>query len=354
MLFGLLRQPHRFVRGGSGGIRLPVGDLAVAKAEHPGRGGGHLDAAAPNRLPAARDQELVVDLLELLGKDQEALPDLLMRLPPGPDLVMPAADLAFQGRADRNPFDVGAQVSHVTLDVTAVPGLERAMHGLRVLLRHRLAREPHGFEGFGFGGIAAAASDLAVLEGEHLPGAALDARPRFLPAAPLVQADDHAVARVDGLVGLETELVDPAGPSAEELADLRRPVVGHGLGKRSHVVPFDVLVKDCEHGTRIGRSQSPLDRVHVLPGHRYSDSPTALRASSGSLWLMMRLIRPRCSSKTKPASESISTPLWPRALTRPITATRSWESWNSRGSIRNAAQSSSMSLTNCRTPWCPR
>ena len=63
---------------------------------------------------------------------------------------------------------------------------------------------------------------------------------------------------------------------------------------------------------------------------------------------------PRLSSKTKPAIESIATPLWPRALTRPITATRFPRSWNSRGSIRKPSQSSSMSSTNCRTPWCPR
>jgi hypothetical protein len=57
---------------------------------------------------------------------------------------------------------------------------------------------------------------------------------------------------------------------------------------------------------------------------RYSRRPTASRAASGSLWLVTRQIRPKRSSKTNPAIESMSTVLArPRALTRPITATRS-------------------------------
>src|SRR5215213_2098564 len=67
----------------------------------------------------------------------------------------------------------------------------------------------------------------------------------------------------------------------------------------------------------------------------------------------MRLIRPLRSSKTNPAIESIYTPLWPKALTRPVTATPSPCSWNSTGSIRNASQSSSMSLRNCWTLGVP-
>ena len=113
----------------------------MTEAEHPGRG-GHLDPPPRVQLPTShsgpRRKSSFVDQFELLGEDQEGLPHLLVRVPPGPDLAMPMADLALQRRRrPGNPFDIGAQVSDVTLDVPAVPGLERALHGLNVLLRHR-------------------------------------------------------------------------------------------------------------------------------------------------------------------------------------------------------------------------
>src|SRR3954454_15857253 len=113
--------------------------------------------------------------------------------------------------------------------------------------------------------------DLAEPKREHLPGAALDRGAGLLPTAPLMEADDDGVAGIDRLFGLEAEIVEGSGPLPEELAHLRRAVVGDRLRKRADVVPFDVLVEGREQGFRIRRTrirQGAPQYVEVALGHR--------------------------------------------------------------------------------------
>src|SRR5215211_96444 len=112
--------------------------------------------------------------------------------------------------------------------------------------------------------MATAVDDLSATEGEHLPGAALDLSAGLLASPPLMKADHYGVAVVDGLLGLKAEIIKPSDPLAKELAHLLRAPVGHGLWKRPHVVPLDLLVQDVEQGGR-ARSHGPTERFEVLP-----------------------------------------------------------------------------------------
>src|SRR5215211_5875060 len=126
------------------------------------------------------------------------------------------------------------------------------------------------------------------------------------------------------------------GPSFDRLSSL------DGGGRRPPRVldPFGVGGKEFVDHLGVGgwvRSFDdgcpPPHHLHVLLRHRYSALPAALsarfrsaarKAASGSLWLVRRVIRPWRSSATKPATYSTLTLVpRPRALTRPITTTRS-------------------------------
>jgi hypothetical protein len=135
-----------------------------------------------------------------------------------------------------------------------------------------LLRQPGGFEGFGLGLVAAAMNDLALAEREHLPRAALDRGARLLAATSLMEADNYGVAGVDGLLGLEAEILKRLGPLAKELPYLGRSVVrGHSLWKRTDVIPFDVLIEDCEQGLDVRRGgfrQRLPEHLHVVRRHR--------------------------------------------------------------------------------------
>src|SRR5919108_4273456 len=89
-----------------------------------------------------------------------------------------------------------------------------------------LGPHPSGLDGFGLGLVAAAVNDLPIAEGHHLPGPALNLGAGPLAASPLMEANHDRIARVDRLFGLEAEIIEPLGPLAKELSDLRRAVIG--------------------------------------------------------------------------------------------------------------------------------
>ena len=90
------------------------------------------------------------------------------------------------------PFDVLIQDVERGGEVATVEGVEHCPHNCDVLLRHRLLRQPHGFEGIGTPGMDIDADDLARTQGvdEGMPPTA------DLGAAPSAHStgggqDDH-------------------------------------------------------------------------------------------------------------------------------------------------------------------
>ena len=74
------------------------------------------------------------------------------------------SDARFNGRGRIDVLDLRVGQSEDAFDVMAVPCVEHPAHDLHVLLRHRLLRQPGGFEGFRPCGVVAHAHRLAVPE----------------------------------------------------------------------------------------------------------------------------------------------------------------------------------------------
>ena len=85
----------------------------------------------------------------------------------------------------------------------------------------------------------------------------LPERRLFLPSSPLMEQGEHGLSGVDELVGLEAEVIEFAGPFAQEAGHLLRTVVGDGLWEGPHVVPLHPLVEDGEEAQPAPKPEQP-------------------------------------------------------------------------------------------------
>src|SRR5262249_44715517 len=123
------------------------------------------------------------------------------------------------------------------------PGVQRAAHNPDVFLRHRLLREPCGFEGFLARGEAAPPDELAISEGPKLEGRHLNGR-AALSAFPM-EADDrqNRIARVDQLLNDRSCFLEDAPEAVQEAHEVVDPV--KAAGQAREVETGDVLELRC-------------------------------------------------------------------------------------------------------------
>src|SRR5215218_1707548 len=165
-------------------------------------------------------------------------------------------------------------------EAARIAGAEDPPHDLHVLLRHRLLREPGGFEGL-----------LAVVEQLHLSDLAVGERPdrhvrrlyrRTAGASNLALATDrqNLAARLCQLIDLEIDLAEDGDRVAPEPPHtFVSPVDGlhpHGCSARVRDIPHDVLGVDLEgrHAVTPGdRVVDSADDLDVLLRHRLLPQP---------------------------------------------------------------------------------
>src|SRR5829696_1366616 len=170
--------------------------------------------------------------------------------------------------------------------------LEPAHHDLHVLLRHRLLRQPDGFEGVRGIEVGPRSNDAASFQLVDDGELQLHRHPASLAGRPLPQQADNAIiARVDQLLYLQRPTVEVLGPHAHELDEPITTAIARGrpgdLGRR---YPLGVLT-DCsriETGTKLAalhprqeRFEQPPRHLHVLLRHRPPSIPFDLGSANG-------------------------------------------------------------------------
>src|SRR3954451_12838492 len=149
------------------------------------------------------------------GLDRQPLPMFDEAAHEVPDSVRSDEHAELREVGTYDEHDVLVQVASPCVEIAVVPRLEDASHDLHVVLRHRLVRQAHGFEGFRVSQKVADANDLSrakvedfsdflgeldaghpgghvdLTEGEdrlaevaELPGSVREARPRLAAVLP--------------------------------------------------------------------------------------------------------------------------------------------------------------------------
>src|SRR5204862_501045 len=135
------------------------------------------------------------------------LPDDSERLA---DLLLASVDAALDGSGTgRNPFDIGSRPFEPPLEIASVPCLDPPAHGLDVLLRHRLLREPGGFEGIGVRGVGSDPPHESRFKLDNCPNRRIEGCSAQLGRAgltteqdnPLITGGYHAFGRESGVRG---------------------------------------------------------------------------------------------------------------------------------------------------------
>src|SRR5256885_7227369 len=160
------------------------------------------------------------------------------------------------------PLDVGIQPMEGTLEVPAVERLYRLSNDLHVLLRHRLLREPGGFEGFGAISEVPRPDHQAPWHLKELTERLVYGHAAARPVGLEPSHDEKRVAEVEDLLGLQLEILECFEPDSPQLA-----IAG-------------MAVKD---GSLAG-SQQVLSGVKFDPGfkahHEYLPNPPVTRRVS--------------------------------------------------------------------------
>jgi hypothetical protein len=115
----------------------------------------------------------------------------------------------------------------------SVPVVPEPPHDLHVLLRHRLHRQPHGFEGFGGGAESVDPRDLAVAKRGGLKDGAANVGPTGLTHAPKLNLDDDGVGRIgDNLNEFDAEVRNGSEDFDPHPLDVISPGEG-GIARRT-------------------------------------------------------------------------------------------------------------------------
>src|SRR5439155_212304 len=124
---------------------------------------------------------------------------------------LPTYKRAWLGPPLRRPHD-GVWVVQLTngIHVPRVPCLEGRSHDLHVLLRHRLLRQPHGFEGLFFAPVVVESHALAVSQRPHRTVDPFHINAGLATLCVNAQHGDDALTSVDELLRIPA----PAFPTA--------------------------------------------------------------------------------------------------------------------------------------------
>src|SRR5205085_6529322 len=137
----------------------------------------------------------------LLGLDAKVLVDL-------EDAPQGAARIGSNIRprphdtVDLLPLEVRCDLIGPRTEVALPPAVVDRSHDLHVLVRHRLLRQPHGFEGVGLARVHPKPPQLAVAHRPHMPPALLDPSATLLSPCRRNNNRDHVIPGVDPLLDL--------------------------------------------------------------------------------------------------------------------------------------------------------
>src|SRR4029078_9619839 len=111
----------------------------------------------------------------------------------------------FKDSLIRRELNLGVHQFQEGVEVAAVGGLKRALDALSVLGRHRLFREPGGFEGVLFASVLRHLSDSSVLHPVHPRLANLKFNVAATASKPEASLRNHCFAQVGELCYVERE-----------------------------------------------------------------------------------------------------------------------------------------------------
>src|SRR5262249_2368428 len=122
-------------------------------------------------------------------------------LPGPPDSGTPAIDLH-----EREPLDLGVVLLDPRVEVVAVPSLHGPLEDLHVLHRHRLLREPGGFQGFLLAAEAAKLADSSLEQRNEPSPRHIEGDPAPLATREGSPEHQNPLAEVPKLLGFDPEL----------------------------------------------------------------------------------------------------------------------------------------------------
>src|SRR2546423_6791938 len=279
----LLLQPHGFEGIVAVGELFNPRDLAVSESVDLEDPSGNLNATSPcvPGEPGEGDQGVAV-LANGLGVHGEVVPPRL------PELVYvttePVETLPLPGvreRRDGPVYEVGREKAQHDVNVTPARGFDDAAHNVHVLLRHRLLRQPHGFEGLRLAHVELLMDHQSVLERidpSALPERDLDAR--GASAHLQVEQLNYAIPRIDQLI-IESHGLPGGQPLLPEPHNGISASIDPGeiQYRRLACVQFDSRVPDLgdlgEHAAPVVLARTseeffdgPAHGLHVLLRHR--------------------------------------------------------------------------------------
>src|SRR5207249_9774357 len=106
-------------------------------------------------------------------------------------------------------LDLWCGIAEQQVSLALIPSLDRLPHDLHVRLRHRLLRQPYGFEGFVPCPVLPNAHDLAVVDRKHMRLFSFQRHPAASSRNVGGKWHDHNVAKVDELLSLQGEAFIP-------------------------------------------------------------------------------------------------------------------------------------------------
>src|SRR5436190_2224067 len=175
---------------------MEAGDQALAETSDPSGSGINCGTAATSTASnSPQSNNPAVAVAEPLDLPSEVLPALIDSRAVLRGSVRTAKDSPFQGRSHRHDLSIRGEASPESLGVTSVERFYCRPHDLHVLLRHRLLREPHGFEGLSVVPEELHAEHLSLPE--RVDAGQLHARLRAVAHATPDEPHDNSVGGVE-------------------------------------------------------------------------------------------------------------------------------------------------------------
>src|SRR5439155_5440779 len=197
----------------------PYGDNRVAQSNR---------TTAPNRTGSLDDwakRDPIAEVKNLLRLDLKLL---VTGVPVFPETAYRNVTLEGAQSAKRIhvPDGIGSVAEQDRVKVLAISSLKQALRKLhqvggRGLLRHRLPRQPCGFEGLSSFRVEPPTQELPVAEREQVPEPALNPHPAGLAATVVQDADEHHVTRFGELLGGVVNLLPGLCPLSHPIENLR-------------------------------------------------------------------------------------------------------------------------------------
>src|SRR2546423_522410 len=281
MTSGLLRQPGGFEGFSALQVCPRVDGLPVLELDHSGDwrlGLGTARFATCTEPPDSDDS--FANVADVRVIDADLGKHLVLVSEPLANALVPAIHRCFPSQQcsyRRMPLHVGVEVLQHRLDVPAVGRVSCALEGIDVLLRHRLLRQPGGFEGFLPVEVVVDPDDLSVAHGADLRELKLRHRPATRAPTVLAGHGDHPIPSLDhfselDLPLLKRERLEPI--VLEESLDRFVAAIGTESGDAAWGgIPNDLWGPDAfadagVHSPPVEGLECSADHLHVLFRHR--------------------------------------------------------------------------------------